>query len=255
MKLYQLKTAGIATALILLAIVGVGSMLVAGAVTEETVTLEDPENETVEVDLEFSGSADATVALEDSDGSTVVDEEVSGSDGDSETASLSAGFASPGDYLLNVTADSESDVSVDETRMIATTDVVEIEDAGNESMTVDVGINSSSNATAEITVEDDSDAEVLRETLDYVAADHSDNETLLSSTYNDSDDLTEGNLTATVEVVDAAAYDGVWASGPSDDLLGGAGGMVPEDLTTTEIALGAIVAVLVVAGLIKSIVL
>ncbi|ACV10983.1 hypothetical protein Huta_0798 [Halorhabdus utahensis DSM 12940] len=233
----------LAASLLSLVLVVVAIAPAAGALTTDTITLDDPANETVEVDLDFSGSTSATVALEDSDGSVVTSETLSGASGDTLTASLSAGYATPGNYTLNVTATDETVVSLNETRL-TDTETVEVTDAGNETLAVEAGFEGSENATATVSIENESGSEILTDSIQYVA--DGGNETTIGAEYNGSD-LVTGNLTVSITTTPATAYTGGWAT-IADDTGQGAGAIIPEGGPSIPEAVG-LVALIGLLGL------
>lgn len=212
----------LAASFLSLVLVAVAIAPAAGAITTDTITLDDPANETVDVDVDFSGSTSATVALEDVDGTVVTSETLSGASGDTLTASLSADFAAAGDYTLNVTAGDETVVSLNETRL-TDTETVEVTDAGNETLAVEAGFHGQENATATVEIENETGSEILTDSIQYVAEDG--NETTIGAEYNGSDLMT-GNLTVSITTTPASAYTGGWAA-IADDSPTGVGGMIP----------------------------
>lgn len=209
-------------AAVLLALaVGLG----AAAVQSYDITTDDPSNESINVSLDFSGSTDATVALENASGDSIDSTTLSGTSGDTLATTLDPSNASAGDTLtLNITATDETVVSVNETSLTKTTTALNVTNATTESLTVDVAFNSTTNTSATVTVTDGDGSEVLTDTLDYVASDYADNATTLTHSYNDTDGLTAGDdLTVEVTYDDPAAYESAYAQvdDGSDGLFGG----------------------------------
>jgi hypothetical protein len=227
---------GIAFAGVMLAVLLSVGLLSTGAVAEvdsTTITTDDPANETVEVSLDFNGSTDATVELSNGSG-TVASQTLSGTSGDTLTPTLDPSDASAGETLdLNVTATDESVVSMNES-MITRTETVEVSDAGNETLAVDVDFSGDQNASATVTVLDSNGSTVASDTLEYTDSGGA----TLTAEFNSSDGL-EDNATYTVSVesADLSAYDGVSAESTDASGLFGGGMIAGQDPIVVVVAL------------------
>ncbi|MCU4716808.1 hypothetical protein [Halapricum hydrolyticum] len=214
------KLYGTLAAIMLATLAIVGLTATGGAVVAtENVTIDDPTNDTVEVDVDYSSSLtssiNATAELVNSSG-TVVDSQTISSMNATETFTLSASEA--GDYEINVTAEDETNTTVAETRVVASRTAT-IEDATTETLTVDLGFQGSTNATATVNVTDSTGSSIYRTTVDYTGTD-----TTKTLTLNDTDGLVNDTLTVTSTFNPASAYDGAYATvddGSTDSILGG----------------------------------
>jgi|GEM_PF-2570639 len=222
-----------------LAIVGL-SMAGGAAVATEQVTIDDPANDTVEVDVDYASSLtsdiNATVELVGSDG-TVVDSQTIASQNATETFTVSASEA--GDYTVDVTSEDEANTTLAATRLVAER-AVSVEDAGNETVYVDVGFQGEDNATADITLMDSSGTELYTDTVEYDAAT---DETTHMVAINESDGLTAGDLTAQVATNPASAYTSAYAGLEEPNTGGLIGGTIAGQDTTIVL-----VVVLVLGG-------
>ncbi|CCQ34321.1 hypothetical protein HLRTI_001518 [Halorhabdus tiamatea SARL4B] len=250
---------GIGLGTLTLALVLVGAIIAgaaAGAVATDTIAVDDPGNQSVDVTLDFSAATNATVALES--GETTYDSTtVSGSAGGTQTVTLSAATAPQGNVTLNVTATNETAVSVNQTTLV-TERTVSVANATTE--TVDVDVAYQANGTTDVTVLDDAGTTLLTDSMTY---DGSDDDGVLSRSFNDSDGIQSGNLTVTLATSPATAHDSVAVDvSPVNDAQTG-GGWVPDvggisipapsvDLVpggTATLAGGAIVLVLIGAAI------
>lgn len=233
----EITTRGRLAALALVALLGVATLGAVSIVTAESaanqsVTLHDPANETLEVDVDFINATDATVNLENSSGSVVANTTISGNASETKTAVVVPGDVASGEYTINLTATSAADIALNETRLIATREA-SIDDAGNETLLVDLGFQRA-NASADVRVEDETGTLLFADTASY---DSTTDQNTISYEINETDGLVEGNLTANVTVNPAKSYDGAWATveKPSDD--GGIfGGTIAGQDSTVAIA-------------------
>lgn len=232
---------GIAFAGLMLALLAIGALAMgvsaADVSTVQDITLDDPANESIEVSLDFSSATDATVNL--TDGTTVYDSTtVSGNATTSPvTATLGTGSASNGTYSIDVDSPNATAVSINSTTLVRSVPSIDVTDAANETLVVDTGFASASDATASVTVEDGTGTELFNDTLAYTASEHDDDQATLTREYNASDGLvamTDG--TVTVEYAPASAYEAAYATvddGTDSGLFGGT--IAGQD---TEVALG-----------------
>lgn len=218
-----LTSAGwIALTVALLALVGIAvAGLAAGeAIETADVTIDDPDNQTVEVHLDFSGLAEVDIELLDEDDEIADNTTVSEDSGTHEVV-LSVDEA--GDYTLNVTADEPDNVDVTQTLHVSDHEV-EVTDAGNETVVVDIDF--AMNASATITIYDEADSQINQTEVD-----NEDGEALLTTEFTDEDGIVDGNLTVTVSVSPAEAYEAVYVE--VDDGSGFFGGTIfGQDVST-----------------------
>jgi len=190
-------------------VVGIGAVIgSAGAVlVDETVSLDDPGNQTVEASVDFSGSTDATMNLSRS-GTTVKSTTDSGSSGDTKTLSINGTGLDTGEYNLTVSASDESSTTLNETRLeTSRTDVVEVSETQNETVVVDVAFAHDSTANATVSIKDSTGSEVNSSTISYDPVAASGGTDLLTTRYDTSGETVDGNLTVDITTVPAAAND------------------------------------------------
>jgi len=205
----------------------------AAAAATAPIAVDDPTNQTVAADLNITNvgdntatSADINVSLETSDGTVAAEQTLSSVTAPTnDTVTFTMDTLAAGDYVVVANSSDSANVGVSvETSQITTTAPVTVEDAGNETLLVDAGFASDTDATATVVVTDETSNELLRDTITYTASEFDDNATLLTREYNATDGLADGNLTVSVETSPASAYDGAYAQvsdGSTDGLLGG----------------------------------
>jgi len=207
------------------------------------VTIDDPANQTIEVDVDFSGSTTAEAKLVD--GTTVLrNESLSGATGETLTADLNVSGVETGSYVLRVDATDESVASLNTTRMVYERQA-NFTDAQNESLQVDVSFDGAENATAHVDVAAaDTGSTLTSESVSYLYGQHGDNEWVRTLNLNASDGLESGDLTVTTTVSPASTYDAVWVttSGSGSGLLAGTIG--GQDADTALLGAAGILAVL-----------
>lgn len=206
-----------------LAIAGLAVLLSAPAlgadVTSETVDLDDPNNESIEVDVSYSSSyAGSTVAvvLEESDGTELINQTTTGSADSTGTVTLDPSGLNPDtSKTLRIKSPSgnEADISVSETRIIRTISNVTTVETGNEStdISVDIGFDSASKTNATVRALDSNGTELTNESVifDPVETDGTEGIETTTLTINE----TQSNQTVTVEttVSPASGYSSVHA--------------------------------------------
>jgi len=215
----------VAIVLAVLAFGGVLAGLAAADVVSTTdVKLDDPDNQTAAVDVEFSAdNSEAVVELVDANGDVQASETLTGNSSDTATASFDASGLAQGGYSIDVsngTNTATGDLTVLETRHTTATTVNVT--AANETVFVDVGFAAAQNATASIEVRDGDGTLVNQTTVDYVAADHEDNQTVITEEFQD-ENATAGDWSVEVQVTDADAYDSLTIDALEDGGLFGGG--------------------------------
>ncbi len=236
------KLIGTLATLMLATLAIVGLTATGGAaVATENVTIDDPANDTVEVDVDYSSSLtsdiNATVELVNDNGTVVDSQMILGSPGTTETFTVSASEA--GDYTVDVTSEDETNTTLAATRLVAER-AVSVEDVGNETVYVDVGFQGEDNATADITLMDSSGTELYTDTVEY---DATTDETTHMVAINESDGLTAGDLMAQVATNPASAYTSAYAGLEEPNTGGLIGGTIAGQDTTIVL-----VVVLVLGG-------
>lgn len=216
---------GLATGAVLivavLAIAAVG--LGAAAVQSYDITTDDSSNESIDVSLDFAATTDATVALDNSNGTTIDSTTLSGTTGDTLSTTLDPANATAGETLnLSITATDEANVTVNSTSLTKAVGGLNVTNATTDTLAVDVGFNSSTTANATLTVTDGTGATVLTDTISYDPSNYVDSSATLSREYNDTDGLTaDSNLTAEVTIDDPTAYDSAYAQVEEPTTTGG----------------------------------
>lgn len=204
----------------------------ADVVHNETISIDESVS-TVEADVVFDADASATVEISQ-DGSVVDYQTLDGSADENLTASINASEADGGDAELSIESSDPDDISLEETRLIASQEI-EVEDVANESVSIAVGLASSDATDINATLLDESDESIWTASLD------ESDQGAMSWSIDDSDGLESGNLTGEVVVSPAGEFDALDVS-LGDDLLGGVGGV--------ESSTGSVYIVIVVGAII-----
>jgi len=232
--------------------VAAGLLLIAGLVvaigaasailSNGTITSDQPENQTVEVDMDFSGAATADVEII-SDGTVVQSDSVTGASGESHTVSVPMTGLASGDFELNVTADDETVVDVTETRMVTEqTDVLNV--TANDTVAVDVGFDSDVVTNASVTITDDSGTTQRDETVSFDPIEYEGGTGFKTVEWTPSTDYQ--NVSVTVSTNPVYGHDAVFSTVVNDDgatggILGGASDT--QMLGFLAVAVGLLVAV------------
>jgi hypothetical protein len=191
-----------------LLLVGAVALTATGAavLTDNTVTLDKPDNQVIEVDANFSGPATATVELQ-RDGTTVKSTSYTGASGESHTLSIDPTGLQNGDYSLNITADDEANVTVADTRLLTTIEPVSVEENGT--LYTDVELSSTSAATATVTLTDADNATQLNQTtLNFDPIDYEDGTGIVTDDWVA--DGTYQNVSVQIETSPANTYSASW---------------------------------------------
>ncbi|MFC7057242.1 hypothetical protein [Halovenus salina] len=185
------------------------------ALVDSNVTVDDPNNQTVEVDVSFSGSTDATAEL--TEGSSVVESAtVSGSSGATETVTLNADGIQSGTYGIDVTATDESVVSLSETTLITHRPSM-LNLSKDETVTVDVEFSSADDASAVVELSQHGTT-LGSETLNWFYTSAGDESGVKTAEIAVNQNVEAANIT--VETSPSNAHSQVWVSG-DDDTSGG----------------------------------
>lgn len=216
------RTLGLLVAALAVALVAFG--LAGGAsaqLVDDNVTVSDPGNQQIEVDVSFSNSADVTAALE-TDGSTVESATVSGTAGTSDTLVLDTTGLQSGEFALNISATDETNVTVDDTRMI-TQRYSALNVSQNDTVLVDVEFDSAETTSATVNLSNNG-AQVNTTTLSFDPVQFEDGSGIKTAEFELDTDYTA--LNATVETTPASGYSEAWVSVDDDSAFLGAGGII-----------------------------
>jgi len=212
--------------------------LITGAAALEyqgDVTIDQPDNQHLEVNISFSGSVtDHPIELS-RDGTVVQSTTVSGSSGGTATATLSTTGLSDGEF--NLTVPDNTALTVERTELV-TTHTNEYNLSEGDTVTAEVGFDGSQTANA--TVVFDQINYTNTSTLQFDPVEASGGNEVLSTEYTANED---GNVSITTTVNDASLADGVWTVKESP-LFGSAGtSSIPSELIQlTALAISGIVA-------------
>jgi hypothetical protein len=215
--------------------VAAGLLLIAGLVvaigaatailTSGTVTSDQPQNQTVEVDLEFiDGGTTADVELS-RDGTVVQSETVTESTATTTTASLPLTGLAEGDFSLDVTGADESNVSVADTRMVTKqTEVLDVNE--NDSVAVDVGFDAQEVTNASVAITSDTGTTLRDETVSFDPIEFEGGTGYKTVEWTPSSNYE--NVTVTVETSPVYGHDAVYSvidgdGGATGGVIGGAG--------------------------------
>jgi len=204
---------------IVLMIGGVSAVLTDGGVTSD-----QPSNQTVEVDMDFSGAASVDAELT-RDGTVVQSDTVSGASGESHTATLPMTGLDEGDFDLSVTADDESVVTITDTRMVTEqTEVLDVTE--NDSVAVDVGFDAQEVTNASVTITSDTGTTLRDETVSFDPIEYEGGTGYKTVEWTPSSNYE--NVTVTVETSPVYGHDAVYSvidgdGGATGGVIGGAG--------------------------------
>ena len=191
----------------------------AAVLTEGNVSAQDPENETIAVDADFSYSEDLTLNLT-RDGTVIRSETITGQQGYTNTSEMALTGLSSDSYNLSVESTNDANVTVLETRM-ETTRSTGINLTQNDTVLVDVEFDAieETNATVEIVDETGTVVNSTNLTFDPIAAE--DGSGIETVEYEASAD--HGNITVNVETSEIWGYETVYVE-RGDATTGGGGG-------------------------------
>lgn len=182
------------------------------AMYEGNVTADQPDNQTVEVDVDFS--ADTTVDAElVRDGSTVVETTIDGADG-VETGELDLTGLGTGEFELVVSDD--ADATLAETRMVTYQEAA-VNATQNETILVDVEF--AADELTEAHVQFEQGTETNATTLEFDPVEAEDGQGIETAEW---DAETDGYVDVTVETEPATSYEAMWVSIDSG-FFGGSG--------------------------------
>ncbi|MFC7057987.1 hypothetical protein [Halovenus salina] len=247
MKATTLKLGGIALLTVAVAVLAVG--LTASATADPTdsgISITDPENQTIEVMLSFSGSTSADVSLVGSE-TSVKSPTVSGSSGSTESVGVPFNKLPNGTYQIQLNADDESAVSVNGTTLYTQRDTM-LNLSKGENATVDVGFNSSEQSSAVVTLSEHSNT-LGTETLEWYTLSDGDNTGVKTAEIEAAQNVEAANVT--VATSQASAQSQIWVE-PTDDSVGIGAGLIDEsdDIPPWASAIGGIAVMLFVAVII-----
>ncbi|WP_436934988.1 hypothetical protein [Halovenus marina] len=203
----------------------------AGAQMLDTnISVDQPDNQQLEVDVSFSGDTSVDVNLT-SDGSVVESTTVSGTSGQTQTGTLDLTGVSAGDYSLVVTDDASASLS--ETRMI-TTQTNALNVSQNDTVAVDVEFDATETTTA--TVEWQQNTSSNTTTINFDPVEYEDGSGMKTVKWDAGED---GPVNVTVTTSPAAGYEAMWVSDDSGFL--GGGGIIGGAGQTELVAFGVVI--------------
>jgi len=216
---------------------GDSQLTVGGAIT---VTSDQPDNQTVEVDFGFSGDTDAHLDLV-SDNETVKSTTINGTAGTTQTANLSLAGLSVGDYDVELSADNSGQAQVNDTRMV-THQPAALNVSENETVAVDVGFNAETLSNATVTFEQ-SGTQLNSTTVEFDPIEADDGTGVETVEW---EATTSGEIDVTVETAPVESYGSVVVSTDDSGLIGGGGivgGVEARDIPRWAKAIGLILVV------------
>jgi hypothetical protein len=219
----------------------------AALLDSQEIHIDDPDNETVEATVDFSGSTDVTVNITNDVGE-IDSQTLSGTDGDTLTATLDPSALDDSENVtLHVDATDDTVASLNSTSLTKER-TVEVTDAANETLTLDVSFASSTNASADVTVTDSADAELFTDSISYVADDYADNATTVTQTYHDSHGLLSANVTVSLTVHGASAYNAAYAQVNEESTTTSGGLLGGGDIFGQDPTVAAVVGLVLIGG-------
>lgn len=214
-----LKIGGIALLTLAVSLFAFGAA--SAALSDGSVTVADPANETVEVDADFSDQADVDLSLTQ-DGDDVRSETVSGSAGDNETAQMDFTGLASGDFNLSVDASDEANVTVSEPRMVTTRNEA-LNVTENETVEIGVLFDAETMSSADVEISDSNGDSLNSSTIDFDPVE-SDGGTGTETLEWEA--TADGEIDVTVDTDNAYAYDGLYVSTDDGFLPGGGAGFI-----------------------------
>jgi hypothetical protein len=214
------RTLKILVGLLVLA-VGVGALTVGGSAqaTEETVTLNSPNSQTVEVDAVWDGTGNITAELQ-KDGTVVESATAQGTNGSLTTLSLQGTGLAKDDYTLSVS--SAENATVASTRLV-TDKTPALNLSQNDTVAVDVEFDAIETTNATVTLSDGG-TDINSSQLTFDPVEYSDGSGIKTWTYELGQDVDA--LNASIESVPAGGYEQAWVSEDSGGALLGGGGII-----------------------------
>ena len=191
----------------------------AAALTDGNVTAEDPENETIAVDADFSYSEDLTLDLT-RDGTLIRSETITGQQGYVNTSEMALTGLSSDSYNLTVSTTNDANVTLVETRM-ETTRSTGINLTENDSVIVDVEFDAIEETNATVEIVDETGSVVNSTDLKFSPIAAEDGSGIETVEYEAASD--HGNITVNVETSEIWGHEGVYVE-RGDATTGGGGG-------------------------------
>jgi len=229
---------------VILAIAGLVALSagVSAVLTDGSVTSDQPGNQTVQVDADFSGTGTTIEANLTRDGTVVQSDSATETGGNSTTLSLPLTGLDSGDFSLNVTGTDESNVTVTDTRMVTEqTEVLDVTE--NDSVAVDVGFDAAEATNASVTISSSTGTTLRDETVSFDPIEYEGGTGYKTVEWTPSSDY--DNVTVRVETNPVYGHDAVYSvvegDGATGGIIGGAG--KTEMIGFAIIVVGLIVAV------------
>ena len=206
------------TAVLALALVGAAG-IGAAVLTEGTISADQPDNQQLEVDLDYSGGTTVDANLS-KDGTVVASttDSASSATASPQTAVVDMTGLAAGYLNLSVSAADESNVSVAETRIVTEqTDALNM--TANETYTVDVEFDAVETSNATVEYIDDTGTTINTTTLTFDPIDFEDGSGIMTAEYEPSTDHNFTDIRVTTE--NAYGYEAVYVYG--DGTVAGGG--------------------------------
>lgn len=193
----------------------------AAVLTEGNVTAQDPENETIAVDADFSGSTSEDLTLNlTRDGTVIRSETITGSPGESKTSEMALTGLLSNSYNLSVESTNDANVDVVETRM-ETTRSTGIKLTENDTVLVDVEFDAVEETNATVEIVDETGTVVNSTKLNFSPIAAEDGSGIKTVEYQAPAD--HGNITVNVETSEIWGYEGVYVERGDAPTAGGGG--------------------------------
>ena len=218
MRGYKLKSRAVGLcAVLLLALIAIGG--VTAVLTAGNISADQPDNQQLEVDLDYSGGTTVDVNLS-KDGTVVAStmDSASSSTASPQTAVVDMTGLAAGYLNLSVEGADESNVSVAETRMVTEqTDALNM--TANETYTVDVEFEAVETTNATVEYIDDTGTVLNSTTLTFDPIDYEDGTGIMTAEYTPSSDYNFTDIRVTTD--NAYGYEAVYVFDDSGGVAGG----------------------------------
>ena len=219
MRDYKLKSRAVGLcAVLLLALIAIGG--VTAVLTAGNISADQPDNQQLEVDLNYSDGGTTVDANLSKDGTVVASttDSASSATASPQTAVVDMTGLAAGYLNLSVSAADESNVSVAETRIVTEqTDALNM--TANETYTVDVEFDAVETSNATVEYIDDTGTTINTTTLTFDPIDFEDGSGIMTAEYEPSTDHNFTDIRVTTE--NAYGYEAVYVYG--DGTVAGGG--------------------------------
>ena len=214
---HKARAAGLC-AVLLLALLAIGG--VTAVLTADTISADQPDNQQLEVDLNYSDGGTTVDVNLSTDGSVVASttDSASSTTASPQTATVDMTGLAAGYLNLSVEGADETNVTLTETRMV-TEQVDALNMTANETYTVDVEFDAVGQTNATVEWLDDSGTVINSSTLEFDPIDFEDGTGIMTAEYTPSSDHNFTDVRVTTD--NAYGYEAVYVTDLGTGVAGG----------------------------------